>query len=48
MRQRYCKYLVPIEELRTLMDEALGEHSITEELFRMRGCSEELNRLHRK
>lgn len=44
LRRRYSKHLAPIEEVRDMMDKALGEHLVTEELYRMRGCTEELRR----
>jgi hypothetical protein len=37
MRRRYAKHLVPLDELRSELDEALGERSLTAELYKMRG-----------
>lgn len=37
MKKRYAKYLLPIEEVRRTLDEEMGDHTLTEELFRMRG-----------
>lgn len=44
LRRLYHKHLVPIEDIQDMMDKVLGEESITDELFRMRGCVEELAR----
>ena len=37
MKKRYAKYLLPIEEVRKLLDDEMGEHTLSEELYKMRG-----------
>jgi hypothetical protein len=36
-RRTHAKFLVPIEMLRAELDNALGERSLVDELYRMRG-----------
>jgi hypothetical protein len=37
LRKRYARYAVSAEEVRTMMDKALGERTLTDELYRLRG-----------
>ena len=36
LRQQYGKYALPIEDVRRMVDEAMGEESLTALLFQMR------------
>ncbi len=40
LRKRYARRVTPFGEVRAMLDEALGDRSLTEELYRMRGCLE--------
>lgn len=37
IRRRYGKYATPAQEVRAMMDKALGTHTLTEELHMVRG-----------
>ncbi|MCL5960423.1 MAG: hypothetical protein M1358_14135 [Chloroflexi bacterium] len=37
VRRRYGKYAVPAQEVRAMMDKALGSHTLSQELHKLRG-----------
>lgn len=37
LRQRYAKHAVPVEQVRDMLDRALGSQPLTDELYKLRG-----------
>ena len=36
LRRKYSRYAVPVEQVRAMLDEALGERTLTQELYALR------------